>query len=258
MINFTALENNLQDLRIKYLTAQPFPHLIIDEFCENEKLLKAYNSIPELNNKSRDYAFANNKFEKSNYKEICPELKELYDDLASDRFNKILEFITAKKVFVDPKNFGGGLHQGKRNSYLDMHLDFNYHPLNKNWYRELNLLLYLNKDWRPEYGGQLKIKDLRTNEETALDVPFNRLIIQQCAPYTLHGYDMTSFPEGRYRTSIATYAYQVHNHLIETPRTTDWFPKEDASFLKKLFAKNYNLLVQTKNKFFGSATAKNQ
>jgi hypothetical protein len=258
MINFDFLESNKEALRIKYLTAQPFPYLVIDNFCDEEKLNKAYNSIPELENKSRDYAFANNKFEKSNYKEICPELKDYYNDLSSQRFNDILSFITAKKTFVDPKNFGGGLHQGKKNSFLDMHLDFNYHPLNKKWYRELNLLLYLNKDWKPEYKGHLKIKDLRTNEEASIEVPFNRMIIQQCAPYTLHGYDMTNFPEGKFRTSIATYAYQLHNRFMEKPRTTDWFPKEDASVVKKLLAKNYNFLVQTKNKFFGSATAKNQ
>jgi hypothetical protein len=258
MINFEFLEANKEDLRVKYLTAQPFPYLIIDNFCDEEKLTKAYNSIPELENKSRDYAFANNKFEKSNYKVLSPELEELYYDLSSERFNEILSFITAKKIFVDPKNHGGGLHQGKKNSFLDMHLDFNYHPMQKNWYRELNLLLYLNKDWKPEYKGGLRIKDLRTNEESELTVPFNRLIIQQCAPYTLHGYDMTNFPEGKYRTSIATYAYQEHHKILETPRTTDWFPKEDASYVKKLFAKNYNFLVQTKNKFFGSGTAKNQ
>ncbi|HLN95642.1 MAG TPA: 2OG-Fe(II) oxygenase [Flavobacterium sp.] len=258
MIRFDFLEQNLESLRIQYLAAKPFPHLIIDDFCETDKLERAYASIPELSNKSRDYAFANNKFEKSNYKELGPELAELHADLLSERFNNILSFITAKTVFVDPKNHGGGLHQGKKNSFLDMHLDFNYHPINKNWYRELNLLLYLNKDWKKEYGGELKIRDLRTDDEAELDVPFNRLIIQQCAPYTLHGYDMTRFPEGRYRTSIATYAYQVHQRLIEKPRTTDWFPAEDASFMKKQLAKNYNTLVQAKNKLFGSGTAKNQ
>ncbi|QDH78378.1 2OG-Fe(II) oxygenase [Echinicola soli] len=258
MINFEQLENNLEKLRVSYLAAHPFPHLVIDDFCDKAQLEAAYEAIPELDNKSRDYVFANNKFEKSNYKEICPELRSLYEDLSSERFNKILSFITAKKVFVDPKNHGGGLHQGKKNSFLDMHLDFNYHPIHKNWYRELNLLLYLNKDWKPAYKGGLKIRDLRTDEETELDVPFNRLIIQQCGPYTLHGYDMTNFPEGKYRTSIATYAYQEHKMLIEKPRTTDWFPKEESSTFKKLFAKNYNFLVQTKNKFFGSGTAKNQ
>ncbi|WP_068596680.1 2OG-Fe(II) oxygenase [Vaginella massiliensis] len=258
MINFEYLENNLDELRLKYLTAKPYPHLIIDDFCDVEKLEKAYASIPELENKSRDYAFANNKFEKSNYKVLGPELEELYYDLSSERFNKILSYIVNKEIFVDPKNHGGGLHQGKKNSFLDMHLDFNYHPINKNWYRELNLLLYMNKDWKREYKGHLKLVDLRTEEAVEVEVPFNRMIIQQCAPYTLHGYDMTNFPEGNYRTSIATYAYQVHKTHIEEPRTTDWHPNEDASFLKKALAKNYNTLVQTKNKFFGSGTAKNQ
>ena len=105
MINFERLEKNLDSLRIQYLTAQPFPHLLIDDFCDLEKLNKAYESVPELSNKSRDYAFANNKFEKSNYKEICTEFLELYNDLSSERFNNILTFITAKKTFVDPKNF---------------------------------------------------------------------------------------------------------------------------------------------------------
>ncbi len=258
MIKFEKLEQNLEDLRLKYHLASPFPHLIIDDFCEEDKLNRAYHSIPDLENKSRDYVFANNKFEKSNYKVISPELEELYNELASERFNKILSFIVNKEVFVDPKNHGGGLHQGKKNSFLDMHLDFNYHPINKNWYRDLNLLLYLNKDWKKEYGGHLKIKDLRSGETNELEVPFNRLIIQQCAPYTLHGYDQTNFPDGNYRTSIATYAYQVHETQIEKPRTTDWFPANNSSFLKKQLAKNYNFLVQSKNKLFGSGTAKNQ
>ena len=92
MINFDFLERNLDTLRIQYLAAQPFPHLIIDDFCDAAKLEAAYNAIPELENKSRDYAFANNKFEKSNYKVICPELEELYNDLSSERFNTILSY----------------------------------------------------------------------------------------------------------------------------------------------------------------------
>jgi hypothetical protein len=107
MINFGKLESNLEVLQNKYLSAQPFPNLVIDDFCDVNKLEKAYSSIPELNNKSRDYAFANNKFEKSNYKILCIELEELYNDLSSERFDKILCHITAIKIFVDPKNHGG-------------------------------------------------------------------------------------------------------------------------------------------------------
>lgn len=258
MINFDFLEKNQEELRLNYLTAKPFSYLIIDNFCDEDRLIQAYKAIPELENKSRDYVFANNKFEKSNYRVIHEGFDQLYSELNSERMNRFLSFVTNEEVFVDPKNFGGGLHQGKKNSYLDMHLDFNYHPLNKDWYRNLNLLLYLNYNWKPEYGGHLKIKDLRSGQTKALEVPFNRMIVQKTCGYTLHGYDMTSFPEGNYRTSIATYAYSKHEFLVEKPRTTDWFPGKDANPVKKFMAKHYNTAVQVKNKFFGSRTAKNQ
>jgi hypothetical protein len=257
MINLSNLETNKEKFRLDYLLAKPFPHLIIDNFCDVQKIESLYSKIPELENKSRDYMFANNKFEKSNYKELGPEFEELYNDLSSKQMNDFLSFIANEDVFVDPKNHGGGLHQGKKNSFLDMHLDFNYHPLHKGWYRNMNLLLYLNKDWKPEYKGQLKLVDLRTGEEKELEVPFNRMIIQQTRAYTLHGYDMTSFPDNKFRTSVATYAYTVHKNLIEKPRTTDWVVKNGQP-VKKAIASIYGPAVKIKNSLFGSGTAKNK
>jgi len=258
MINFDLLLANKEDYRLKYLTAKPFPYLVLDGICEEDKLTSLYAEIPELENKSRDYVFANNKFEKSNYKEISPLFKELNDDLHSQKMNEFLSYIACEDIFVDPKNHGGGLHQGKKNSFLDMHADFNYHPINTWWFRNMNLLLYLNKDWKPEYGGHLKLEDARTGNKTVLEVPFNRLVIQQTRGWTLHGYDLTHFPTGIFRTSIATYAYTKHLIHVEKPRTTDWKPNQDATWLKKWMAKNYNTAVKVKNKLFGMGTAKNQ
>lgn len=257
MINFSFLNENKERLRLDYLLAKPYPYLVIDNFCDKDKAIAMYNKIPELNNKSRDYIFANNKFEKSNYKELGIEFEELYANLISSKMNDFLSFISNENVFVDPDNHGGGLHQGKKNSFLDMHLDFNYHPLKKGWYRNMNLLLYLNKDWKPEYKGHLKLVDLRTGEEKELEVPFNRMIIQQTRAYTLHGYDQTNFPDHVYRTSIATYAYSKHNRVIEKPRTTDWVVS-DGKPVKKMIASIYGPAVKVKNLFFGSGTAKNK
>lgn len=259
MIRFSYLEQNKEQLKKQYYEAKPFPHLAIKNICDEEKILKLYNDIPVLENKSRDYLFAGNKFEKSNYQVLGPLFEELQEDLRSDRMNAFLSFLTNKKTFVDPKNHGGGLHQGKENSFLDMHLDYNYHPLNPNWWREMNLLLYLNKDWEPEFGGQLKLRDLRTNERTEIPIDFNTLVIQQCQDYTLHGYDFTSFPEGKFRTSIATYAFTEHVRQLYKPRTTDWIPeKEGDGLLKRLIGRNFHRLVKLKNSILGSGTAKNQ
>lgn len=257
MIHLDKLEARKDQLRNEYLLAKPFPYLVIDDFCDENRLREMYASIPELKNKSRDYMFAKNKFEKSNYKELGEGFQELHDELSSKRMNDFLSYISNEDIFVDPTNHGGGLHQGRKNSFLDMHLDFNYHPLNKRWYRNMNLLLYLNKDWKPEYKGHLKLVDLRTGEEKELEVPFNRMIIQQTRAYTLHGYDMTNFPEGQYRTSIATYAYSRHRALIEKPRTTDWVVK-DGQPVKKAIAAIYGPAVRIKNMLFGSGTAKNK
>jgi hypothetical protein len=256
MVNLDILEANKERYRLEYLLAKPFPYLVIDGFCDEQKLLSMYQAIPELNHKSRDYIFANNKFEKSNYSELGALFAELYAELSSDRMNAFLSFIANEEVFVDPRNHGGGLHQGKKNSFLDMHLDFNYHPIKKDWYRNMNLLLYMNKDWQPEYKGHLKLQDLRSGEEKDLDVPFNRMIIQQTRAFTLHGYEMTRFPEGQFRTSIATYAYTQHRRFVEKPRTTDWVVK-DAGMIKRVAASVYGPAVKIKNKLFGSATARN-
>lgn len=257
MINFQYLDDNREELRLNFLLAKPFSHLVIDNFCEQGKLLGLYDNLPEIETKSRDYVFAANKFEKSGIQDISPLFNELYKDLISQKFEDFLRFVSNEDVFVDKAFHGGGIHQGKKNSFLDMHIDFNYHPLHNMWYRHLNLLLYLNKDWKKEYGGHLKLKDLRTGGQKSIDVPFNRIVIQLTGKHTLHGYDLTHFPDGLYRTSIAAYAYCLHQHHIEKPRTTDWHP-EDGNPVKKLLASIYDPAVKIKNKIFGSSTANNQ
>lgn len=256
MLRFDLLEANKESFRLDFLLAKPFPHLIIDGICEADEIEILRTEIPSLETKSRDYVFAANKFEKSKFWQLSPRFQALYDDLMSERFRDFLRFITNEEVFMDEKFHGGGMHQGKEGSFLDMHIDFNYHPMHKYWYRNLNILFYLNKDWLPEHGGHLKLKDLRTGETKEIGVPFNRLVIQQTRNYTLHGYDRIQFPPGRYRTSIAGYAYSLHQYHIEKPRTTDWFVDADQP-VKRLIARIYDPAVKIKNALFGSATAKN-
>ena len=244
MIRLDELTKNKEKHRLEFLLAKPFPHLVIDDFCEKEKLEQLHKELPEIQTKSRDYVFAANKFEKSKFSAISPLFAELHNDLLSEEFKSFLKYITNQEVFIDKAFHGGGIHQGKKKSFLDMHLDF-------------NLLLYLNKDWKPEYGGHLKIQDLRTSESNDIEVPFNRMVIQLTNNYTLHGYDVTNFPDGMFRTSIASYAYMKHQYIVEKPRTTDWHVGEGKP-VKQFLASIYDPAVKIKNKLFGSGTAKNQ
>ena len=71
MINFSVLEKRLPTDHKAFLLASPIEHIVIDNFCELAPLERALNSIPDPEvvgaNKSRDYIFAKNKFEKSDF-----------------------------------------------------------------------------------------------------------------------------------------------------------------------------------------------
>ncbi|MDZ4078364.1 2OG-Fe(II) oxygenase [Hydrocarboniphaga sp.] len=262
MLRFDKLEAQIDKLSTSFVNAKPFEHVVIDDFCDEEKLISLYNQIPdpvtENINKSRDYMFAKNKFEKSGFRSISPLFEELYDDMMSDRFRAFLHKLTGQPVFVDPAFHGGGIHQGGEGSFLDMHVDFNTHPLHDNWFRNLNILLYLNKDWSPDYKGQLKIRHQGRPDSTTLIEPlFNRCVIMFTRGYTVHGYDAISFPAGQYRRSIAAYAY---SELVEEKpeyRTTVWYP-EDSGAAKRTIGKYWPKIVKIKNSIFGSSTAKNK
>ncbi len=260
MINFVAIENKLEQLAQDFATASPFSYVAIDNFADENKLYKILDTFPvpgtENLNKSRDYIFAKNKYEKANFKEVSTECNQIYQDFISERFQQIICKITNQDVFIDREFHGGGIHQGGEGSFLDMHVDFNYHPLHRNWFRNLNILLYLNPDWKQEYGGQLKLKHTQTGEYTEIEPLFNRCVIMFTRDYTLHGYDRISFPQGKFRRSIATYAYNLDSNPQDS-RSTLWIP-ENTSPLKKMIGQHWPNLVKAKSLIFGSATAKNK
>jgi hypothetical protein len=254
MIDFDYLESNKETFRTSFLTAKPFCLLAIDNFLLADKAEELYRSIPEIETQSADYVFAKNKFEKSKFWTMGGIFQELYNDLTSKRFEEWLKYVTNEDVFVDNEFYGGGIHQGKKGSFLDMHADFNYHPLKETWFRNLNLLLYLNKDWKPEYKGHLKLEHSETGDKTEVPVPFNRFVMMHSRGYTLHGYEPIQFPEGKYRTSIAAYAFTLHNEQQEASRTTVWHVEKDNP-IKYLLSKIWVPAVRLKSKFIKSKTA---
>ena len=121
MINFEKLDVLSEKYKHDYANATPFPHIVIDDFC-NEKIHSIVDNLPDpiehKINQSRDYIFAKNKFEKSNFRSFGPEFNEIYEDLISDRFKNFLCKVTDEEVFVDPEFHGGGLHQGGEEAIL--------------------------------------------------------------------------------------------------------------------------------------------
>ena len=261
MINFTKIENNIQQLTKDFSSASPFSYVVIDNFADEHKLHKILDTFPlpgtDNINKSRDYIFARNKYEKANFKEVSAECEEIYRDFMSEQFKNIVCKITNQDVFIDPEFHGGGIHQGGEGSFLDMHVDFNYHPLQENWFRNLNILLYLNPGWKPKYGGQLKLKHTETGDYTEIEPLFNRCVIMFTRDYTLHGYDPISFPSGKYRRSRSLLMPITSILNPQNQRSTMWIP-DTTSPLKKIIGQYWPEIVRVKSAVFGSGTARNK
>ena len=249
---------NVTSLHETFAAAEPFPILVLDDFLDPDLASALAAEFPPLEAmpRSRDYMFGN-KRELSSLENVGPASRRFYDAVTAHSFAQFLSAVSGISVFVDSASHGGGLHQGGEGSFLDFHVDFNVHPLHADWLRRLNVLVYLTPDWSEEWGGHLLVRRDPAHEPRAIAPLFNRAIIMLSDDFTYHGYRRFSAPDGVTRRSIATYAYAGIAEGGMVPRTTRWVP-EDAGPIKRAVARNFNGMVQLKNRFLGSGTAKNR
>ena len=258
IINFEKIESNINKYKSNFNNSSPFPHIVIDDFCYTEELMDIYKKIPNINekNRSRDQFFSSKKYEKSNLTNIDDKFNIIHNELLSKRFENFLKDLTGKKIFIDPKFHGGGIHQSESGSFLDMHTDFNYHPNEPKWFRYLNLLLYINPGWKNEWGGHLDIENKITKDKKSIEPLFNRMVIMLTNDITLHGFKKTNFPKGKNRSSLASYAYIEVQKRIEKTRTTNWYLGWNQP-IKKITSIILPPIIILKNKIFGNNTSKN-
>jgi Rps23 Pro-64 3,4-dihydroxylase Tpa1-like proline 4-hydroxylase len=197
--------------REAYRSATPFPHIVIDELLPEEVLDAVLAEFPSP--QAADwFAFDSPLERKLATKEdspMGPATRHLLAELNSAAFVDFLERLTGIEGLVpDPHLVGGGLHQIERGGHLKVHADFNRHP-RTGLERRLNVLLYLNRDWKPEYGGALELwsRDMSSCEARILPV-FNRCVVFSTTSTSFHGHpEPLTCPEGRTRKSIALYYY---------------------------------------------------
>lgn len=195
----------------KYSKAKPFPSGYIDGFFDNDKLSEVLNEFPDLS-KVADYNFANANEKKlatkGEYK-LGPKAKEFVRFMNSQPVLDLLSEISGiPNLIPDPELAGGGYHEIKPGGFLKVHADFNKHPTNK-LDRRLNVLVYLNKDWKEEFGGHFELwNEDMTKSVTKILPLFNRMAMFSTTSKSYHGHpDALSCPEDRSRKSLAFYYY---------------------------------------------------
>ncbi len=129
--------------------------------------------------------------------------------LNSQPFLEFLSTLTGiENLIPDPFFDGGGCHQIQPGGMLKIHADFNKHPRTK-LDRRLNVLVYLNEDWKEEYGGHFELWDKEMKESKKKILPlFNRMALFYTTSDSYHGHpNPLTCPPDRTRKSIALYYY---------------------------------------------------
>ncbi|XGB42015.1 MAG: 2OG-Fe(II) oxygenase [Nodosilinea sp. LVE1205-7] len=137
-------DNLLERHRIAYQTADPFPHVVIDNFLPVDLLDKILTEFPGENaiDWQKFAAASESKLASRSELQMGYHTRLLLYQLNSSFFLNFLQELTGieEAIIPDPHFEGGGLHQITPGGYLKVHVDFNRHS-RLNLDRRINLLI---------------------------------------------------------------------------------------------------------------------
>ncbi len=229
LFSFDAVKELGKELHESYASGDPFPHIAIDNFLPQDLIdlcIQKFPAGPDPDSVSFDRD--QERYKTSYHPDYMePALRHLFYSLNSRPFIKIVENITGIKGLVpDPYFLGGGFHETRQGGHLDMHADFNHHkPLNLE--RRVNVLIYLNPDWKVEYGGALELWKTDMSEQVQEIAPIaNRCVMFTTTGKSMHGHPQPiNHPDGKSRRSIALYYYTPTWDASKASKTTQFFAR---------------------------------
>lgn len=224
-VNLGVLEAR-DSLAAEFAAAIPFRHIVIDDFLDPDYCARLMDEFPVFDEKlavNEDGAVGA-KAVREQIRGIGPAFEALDDLSRSEPYRALIGHITGiGDLHHDPHYFGGGTHENLHGQGLDAHVDFNYHPITRE-HRRLNLIIYLNPEWRDEWGGSLQLhRDPYlppSRDEIKVVTPLaNRCVIFETNEYSWHGFPRIELPEDKRhlsRRSFALYYYTASRPADET------------------------------------------
>lgn len=213
-IPVSALIEAAEARKESYNAAAPFAHAVFDGMFDEEILDRV---IDEFHGVDEGWKEFQSKYEKklqmNRYANLPTVTRHLVDALNSEPFLQFLTTLTGIEGLIpDPYLQGGGIHKIEPGGKLGIHVDFNQHSIMK-VYRRINVIVYLNRNWREEYGGHFELWDENRNGcEKKISPAFNRMAIFNTTSTSFHGHpEPLNCPSDRCRLSLALYYYTAHD-----------------------------------------------
>ena len=232
------LQSHVQDDNFitSFQKAKPFRHLVVDDllvaqFCgelaDEFPSFHADNAISELGTSGRKAVHTD-----------VPSLGPAYESFdalirSKEFLNLMSRWTGIPNLLYDPEYIGGGTHENCDGQELDPHIDFNYHPTTA-LHRRLNLILFLNREWKDRWGGVLDFHcdpwDPDRDQVHSISPRFNRCVIFETNENSWHGFCRIHLPENKRdvsRRSIAVYFYTKERPIaeVESVHSTIYVPR---------------------------------
>jgi hypothetical protein len=197
----------------RFQTAEPFPNICMDNFLKPEfaeQVLRDFPSFEQAKGVGKEFRAVNErgKVQVTDSSTFRGGVRSLNDLLACAEFLQLMSEITGiSGLLADASLAGGGLHQTGPRGHLDVHLDFNF-ITDRQLHRRLNIILFLNPGWKPEWGGCLELWDKKVRHcHHRLAPIFNRCIVFETNEISFHGVTAVTCPVTESRKSFAAYYY---------------------------------------------------
>lgn len=196
------------------LSRSPFDHIVLDNFLDDHVARQIEAEFPAFD--APCWHEYNNAIE---VKRTCDSWRvfsrETYLTLleltGAGFADQLRGWFGAPNLSPDAGLHGAGLHIHGAGGKLNPHLDYSLHP-KTGLQRKLNLLIYLNSNWRAEWGGSLGLYEQRRDAcapgrlAKKIAPLFNRAVIFDTTQDSWHGLcEPVMCPEREYRKSLAVY-----------------------------------------------------
>lgn len=226
-------------LSAQFQNAHPYQHVVIPAFFDEAVAAQLDAVFPDYKDPVHDWKHYDNPIEQKyslNNFENLPYVSHIFQVLQAPDTVRMLQQITGiANLEADPHLHGAGLHAYPSHGKLDIHLDYSIHPITQKE-RRCNLIIYLNRNWKTEYGGDLQMWDASLTECTQLVSPsWNTAVLFRTSDVSYHGIPRPiTCPETDARRSLAIY-YVSDARAEATPRhKAEFFPHPDQDVCPRL------------------------
>lgn len=211
-------QTDFERTRAEYHAAQPFPHLVIDNFLPEQLALEMYEEscrLPNIKKFDRAGSYMEESTDLPNLPVASTYVSLMHSYSGMQWISNLLDI---PGLIADPYIVGGGYANSYNGNLLNPHIDYNWNDRLK-LHRVVTTILYLTPNWDQSYGGEINFYNSdKTKIVASIVNKFNRLVIFAYDKLGWHGTSRITCPDNIHRSNFRLYFFTSNSsHLADDP-----------------------------------------